>query len=71
MVEHCCREEWARHLDDVMIRRTSWRYYHREQLEIANRVAAWMGAELGWSKMDIETEMDRYRKSCLRAKIRG
>ncbi|MEO5803826.1 MAG: glycerol-3-phosphate dehydrogenase/oxidase, partial [Verrucomicrobiota bacterium] len=26
-VEHFCRHEWAQHLDDVMIRRTSWHYY--------------------------------------------
>ncbi|NOZ39437.1 MAG: glycerol-3-phosphate dehydrogenase/oxidase, partial [Planctomycetes bacterium] len=37
-VQHFCRSEWARHLDDVMIRRTSWCYYHREHLEIAQRV---------------------------------
>lgn len=48
-VVHACRAEWARHLEDVIIRRTSWRYYHRDQARIAEQVADWMAAELGWS----------------------
>ncbi len=62
VVEHCCRHEWARHLDDVMVRRTSWRYYHRDQLKIADRVAGWMGTELGWSQADTDEELSRYRQ---------
>jgi len=48
VVEHCCVREWAVHLDDVMIRRTSWQYYHRDAGEIARRVAGWMGELFGW-----------------------
>ncbi len=62
VVEHGCRKEWARHLDDVMIRRTSWRYYHRDHLEIAGRVASWMSAELGWNQTEIEAELEQYRQ---------
>src|SRR5205814_5805916 len=33
LVQHYCRNEWARSLDDVMIRRTNWRYYRHDHLE--------------------------------------
>ena len=59
-VQHYCRLEWVRHLEDVMIRRTSWRYYYPEHLEIAPQVAAWMGKELGWSDAETEAELHRY-----------
>lgn len=35
-VEHYCRNEWAVHLDDVMVRRSSWAYYHAAAAEIAS-----------------------------------
>jgi glycerol-3-phosphate dehydrogenase len=60
-VTHYCRREWARHLDDVMIRRTGWRYYHRDHLEIAARAAGWMGDALGWSPNQAAEELERYR----------
>lgn len=59
-VEHCCRHEWAIHLDDVMIRRTGWHYYHREAGPIAVQVARWMGNSLGWNEADREAEIARY-----------
>jgi glycerol-3-phosphate dehydrogenase len=62
VVEHCCRNEWARHLDDVMIRRTSWRHYHRDHLEIAGRTAHWMASLLGWDESTIDAEIARYRQ---------
>ncbi len=61
-VHHCCRSEWSTHLDDVMIRRTSWRYYYRDHLEIAERVVHWMGEELGWSEAEIKAEFKQYRQ---------
>ena len=61
-VDHFCAQEWSRHLDDVMIRRTSWRYYHRDHLEIAERVAAWMAAKLNWSTDRTADELKRYRR---------
>ena len=42
VVSECCRREWAVHLDDVLLRRTSWHYYHPNQAEIAERTAGWM-----------------------------
>jgi glycerol-3-phosphate dehydrogenase len=61
-VAPACRNEWACHLDDVMIRRTSWRYYHRDHLAIAEQVAAWMAAELGWNDTEKSAQLERYRQ---------
>lgn len=59
-VEHFCEQEWAVHLDDVMIRRTSWRYYHSDHLNIARKVADWMGIVLAWSDETKNYELSRY-----------
>ena len=48
VVEHYCRHEWAMHLDDVMIRRTSWHYYHADAAADCREVAGWMAGVLGW-----------------------
>ena len=61
-VSHYCREESARRLDDVMFRRTSWRHYHRNHLELAGQVARWMAAELGWDASQMDAELLRYRR---------
>jgi glycerol-3-phosphate dehydrogenase len=60
VVAAACEHEWARHLDDVMIRRTSWRYYHRDHREFAVKVADWMGEALGWSEAEKREELARY-----------
>lgn len=60
-VEHFCANEWAIHLDDVMVRRTSWHYYFRDAAQKAERVADWMGELLGWSDAQRVAELDRYR----------
>lgn len=62
-VDHYCQQEWARHLDDVMLRRTSWHYYHPEAAEIARQVAAWMGQRLGWDDAAREAEIARLRRA--------
>jgi glycerol-3-phosphate dehydrogenase len=62
LVKHYCRNEWARRLDDVMIRRTSWRHYRHDHTEVAYRVAQWMAAELGWDEARIEAEITQYRE---------
>ena len=59
-VEHYCANEWAIHLDDVMVRRTSWHYYHRDAAQKAERVAAWMSELLGWSNATRVREIGRY-----------
>ncbi len=60
VVRHCCRREWAVHLDDVMIRRTSWHYYHRDAGAIARRALGWMADELGWGADRVAHEWTRY-----------
>jgi glycerol-3-phosphate dehydrogenase len=62
VVDHYCDHEWARHLDDVMVRRTSWRHYHRDHLEIAGRAARWMANRLGWDESKTQAEIARYRQ---------
>jgi glycerol-3-phosphate dehydrogenase len=59
-VEHYCANEWAIHLDDVMVRRTSWHYYHRDAAQKAERVADWMSELLGWSDATRVAETRRY-----------
>ena len=61
-VRHYCRNEWAVHLDDVMVRRTSWHYYHRDADRIAARVGEWMAAILDWTSEQRNNELERYRR---------
>ena len=60
LVRHYCTREWAVHLDDVMIRRTSWHHYLANRQESAARVAEWMAETLGWDSDRLATERARY-----------
>jgi glycerol-3-phosphate dehydrogenase len=60
-VEHFCANEWAQHLDDVMIRRTSWHYYFRDVVERAEQVADWMAEIFGWSETEKERQLRHYK----------
>ena len=62
VVERACAREWAVHLDDVMLRRTGWHYYHRDAGEKAERVADWMSEILDWNSAQRREELDRYQK---------
>ena len=59
-VEHYLAREWAVHLDDVMVRRTSWHWYYRDSAAKAQKVADWMAELLGWSDATRQAELDRY-----------
>lgn len=61
-VEHFCAHEWATHLEDVMVRRTSWHYYHRDAARKAERVAGWMSEILGWTEAQRDEELARYAR---------
>lgn len=61
-VEHYVGREWAVHLDDVMVRRTSWHYYFVDAPRIAERVADWMAELLGWSGETRSEELRRYAR---------
>jgi len=60
VVQHYCRNEWAVRLEDVMVRRTSWRYYHRDHEGIAERVAGWMADALRWDEVKRQDELGTY-----------
>ena len=59
-VEHYVRNEWAVHLDDVLIRRTSWQYYNVNTDAQAEWVAEWMADVCGWSDDVRAEELRRY-----------
>jgi len=59
-VEHFCAEEWAVHLEDVMIRRSGWHCYFRDTREKAEQVAGWMAAALSWPAEAQAVEIQRY-----------
>lgn len=61
VVRHFCSNEWAIHLDDVMLRRARWHYYHADAREKAEQVADWMGECLGWPAATCNAEIERYR----------
>ena len=63
-VEHYCRHEWAVHLSDVMIRRTSWHHYWPEAPQMAAQVAGWMAGVLGWSAEQTAGEIAAYQALC-------
>ncbi len=61
-VEHFLAREWAVHLDDVMVRRTSWHHYYRDAYTKAEQVADWMAELLGWSEAQRSAEIERYHE---------
>jgi glycerol-3-phosphate dehydrogenase len=62
IVKHFCEKEWATHLDDVMVRRTSWHYYFPDASSRATQVAGWMGELLGWNEDTRAKEITRYHE---------
>jgi glycerol-3-phosphate dehydrogenase len=62
-VEHYCAHEWAMHLDDVMLRRTSWHYYKKDSSTVAAQTAEWMQEILGWDDTTREAELERFRQA--------
>jgi len=59
-VAHYCTREWTLHLDDLMIRRTSWHYYYADTMDKARQAADWMAECLGWSAAERDGELKRY-----------
>jgi glycerol-3-phosphate dehydrogenase len=60
-VEHFCTREWALHLDDVMVRRSSWAYYDAAHDDEAERVSHWMAELLGWDEERRVSELEAFR----------
>jgi len=63
VVDHYVAQEWAVHLDDVMIRRTGWHYYCPDADARAQTVADWMAERLGWTQERRAAELRRYRQT--------
>lgn len=63
IVEHYCRNEFAVHLDDVMTRRTSWRYYLDNPAGAAEQVSRWMAELLRWDEPTRLAELRRYEQA--------
>jgi glycerol-3-phosphate dehydrogenase len=63
VVDHFCRKEWALHLSDVMVRRTSWHYYLTDAAQRAEEAVIWMARNLGWSDTLITKELEAYKTS--------
>jgi glycerol-3-phosphate dehydrogenase len=61
-VEHYCTNEWAVHLDDVMVRRTSWHYYHRDAVAKRRASGPLDGGTVGLvvGQQAAETNLKRY-----------
>jgi glucose-6-phosphate dehydrogenase assembly protein OpcA len=49
-------------LDDAMIRRRGWHYYHPHAVGIAEQTAGWMAESLGWDRLRRQTELAQYRE---------
>jgi len=62
-VEHFCANEWALHLDDVMLRRGGWHYYWADADRKAEQAAQWMAELVGWSLEEQAAELGRYRRA--------
>jgi glycerol-3-phosphate dehydrogenase len=62
-VERACRQEWVIHLDDLMVRRTSWHHYRTDRGAVAEQAAVWMGEALGWTAERRQEELDAYRRT--------
>ena len=63
VVKHYCLEEWAVHLEDVMLRRSGWHYYFRDAREKAEQVADWMTELLEWTAETRMAELELYKRS--------
>jgi glycerol-3-phosphate dehydrogenase len=61
-VEHYCANEWAIHLEDIMVRRTRWHYYFANSAQMAEQVAGWMSELLGWSEQTRSAQLARYHQ---------
>src|SRR5262249_5704883 len=62
-VEHYVRHEWARRLEDGLLRRSGWHYYQRWSTASVEQVAGWMGEFAHWSPAQRRAEIDAFCSS--------
>lgn len=63
LVEHYCRNEWALHLSDVMLRRSSWHFYNGDLPHQLSECARWMAEVHGWSTSQVDSELLLYHQT--------
>ncbi|OAM88411.1 glycerol-3-phosphate dehydrogenase/oxidase [Termitidicoccus mucosus] len=61
-VRHYVENEWAVHLDDVLLRRSSWHFYHGDIPARAPEIAQWMAAAAGWTPGRTAAELADYAR---------
>lgn len=66
VVSRCCRAEWVVHLDDLLLRRTSWHFYHPAASGVSETACEWMAEELGWDSRRRAAEWRRLEKGVRR-----
>ncbi len=71
LVRHYCDHEWAVHLEDVMLRRTSWKHYRCDHASLAHQVAVWMGECLGWDARRQGEELREYENRSEKWKVKS
>jgi glycerol-3-phosphate dehydrogenase len=59
-VQHYVHHEWARRLDDVLLRRSGWHYYHRWSMASIEQIAGWMAEAADWSPAQRRAEIDAF-----------
>ncbi|MFO0943227.1 MAG: glycerol-3-phosphate dehydrogenase C-terminal domain-containing protein [Pirellulales bacterium] len=57
-VQHYVKNEWAVHLDDVMIRRSGWLHEKRSNDQLS-QVADWMATASSWDSSTRDAELNR------------
>jgi glycerol-3-phosphate dehydrogenase len=57
-VEHFVTNEWAAHLDDVLVRRSGWHRHDRLSRQQVEEVAGWMAAFSEWINEQRTAEVD-------------
>ena len=61
LIDRFCRDEWAVHLDDVMLRRAGWHHYRTDAPQIAEQTVARMATIFDWDETRKQAELARYR----------
>jgi glycerol-3-phosphate dehydrogenase len=61
-VRHYVNHEWAVTLADVLLRRTSWHFYHGDIPARAPEIAQWMAAAAGWTPERTAAELADYAR---------
>jgi glycerol-3-phosphate dehydrogenase len=62
-VEHYVTNEWAVHLDDLLLRRGGWLYHDRLSPEQLAQAATWMQQVCGWSDQRRVQEIERANRT--------